>query len=389
LPAIIILGVVTSFEDIKLGKIRNRHLVWALAYGVLANIILFVYSVINKSVNYAYFFELFTAAIISLILGFILWRSKFWSSGDAKLYFTYSFLLPLSSYNLGYIKFMPSLTILINTFIPLAIISFSKVFINSDFKEKKNVLKSMLKPNSIISYLLFTFSVFWIPQLLGYLGINFSVVEVMLLAALFSSAVNKIFQKKVIFIMIIISAARLFLDRSVYSLQFLKSFLIFSVLFMILRNFLVELGKKALSYSVKVENLKEGMILADKFYEEKGIYMIEQKNAFDRFAQNRNYFKMNGDGLSKEDILKINQLIAKKKINFKEVNVAKVTPFAHYMFFGVLLTLLFNGNVFSALFNFSYFIKNHLIDSLFILLISVVIGCSAFLICRKPLKAHT
>ena len=51
LPFIIALGLITSYDDIKKGKIYNKYIVASLIIGLLINIILYFLNII-KSVRY-------------------------------------------------------------------------------------------------------------------------------------------------------------------------------------------------------------------------------------------------------------------------------------------------------------------------------------------------
>ena len=53
--------------------------------------------------------------------------------------------------------------------------------------------------------------------------------------------------------------------------------------------------------------------------------------------------------LTEEDIEKIQNLYKKGKIKFKTIKIAKTVPFAPFMFLGVLLTYILQGNIFSYL----------------------------------------
>jgi len=88
LPMILFLGAVTSYEDIKQGKIRNKWILIAFAYALLANILIF-WVLANspaQAPRLAYFIELGITVAISLLLGFIMWWIGLWTAGDAKLF---------------------------------------------------------------------------------------------------------------------------------------------------------------------------------------------------------------------------------------------------------------------------------------------------------------
>ena len=57
LPMILLLGIVTSYEDIKFGKIRNKWIILALAYSIAANIALFSLKYYDTDYNNSTFFK--------------------------------------------------------------------------------------------------------------------------------------------------------------------------------------------------------------------------------------------------------------------------------------------------------------------------------------------
>ena len=69
------------------------------------------------SIRTGYFNELILSVFFALFAGFIMWYVGLWTAGDAKLFVAYTAIVPLSVYNYGYIKYFPSMTILINTFV--------------------------------------------------------------------------------------------------------------------------------------------------------------------------------------------------------------------------------------------------------------------------------
>ena len=381
LPAIIALGIITSYEDLKYGKIRNKYIIIALIYALIVNLGFIMYlEIMGGEINYYYVGELISSILLSLMLGFFIWYSRFWTAGDAKLYISYTALMPLSVYNFGYIKYMPSLTILINTFIPLSLLYSVKILSKTSFKAKKVVFKEIFRIKSFFTYLIFIFVILWIPKLLVYhLNIEISFIEVMVIVLLFSSFLRILFKKNILIILIIICILRLVLDRSIYSSQFLKEFALFLLILIVFKTFFVELGKIVFSEKVKVKNLKKGMVLLDKIYKDKSNYKIERKNVSEKrmrtknTPKQRNYvFKQTGDGLTKQDIKKIKKLYTQKKLNFSNLSINKITPFAHYMFIGVLITLFFRGNFLSTLSSLDYFIKEF-IGTLPTLTVTIVI----------------
>ena len=118
LPFILFLGIITTYEDIRFGKIRNRWTITAIAYSLLAYSFIIIYNLINSALNHIYLLELSVNFIFAILVGYGLWHFRIWSAGDGKLFISFAFLLPLSIYQYGYQPFIPSITLLINIFAP-------------------------------------------------------------------------------------------------------------------------------------------------------------------------------------------------------------------------------------------------------------------------------
>jgi hypothetical protein len=115
---IIFLGLKTSYEDFRFGKIRNF---WIL-FGIIASFLVTATEIIaamqgkplvisNYLALYGYNF------LIALGVGYLLWNFGLVSAGIAKLFMMYAVLVPLSTYDTVYISVFPSSALLVNTFI--------------------------------------------------------------------------------------------------------------------------------------------------------------------------------------------------------------------------------------------------------------------------------
>jgi prepilin peptidase CpaA len=87
-----IIGIASSYTDIYERKIRNRHLLIITCLALLAYIVFFYTGTLKFSLN------LFLNPLMGLLIGFILYLSGLWKAGDAKLFATYSLLLPVNHY---------------------------------------------------------------------------------------------------------------------------------------------------------------------------------------------------------------------------------------------------------------------------------------------------
>lgn len=141
LPFLFYIGVITSYQDFKEGKIRNKWIVIGLIYGIAMLVVLAFWNLIAESamnfyythieyraigdslqiitIRWDYFWKVFLNCTIALIVGYAFWCFNLWSAGDAKLFLLFSLLLPLKYYQDAAFPYFPSLSLLINTFIPI------------------------------------------------------------------------------------------------------------------------------------------------------------------------------------------------------------------------------------------------------------------------------
>ena len=114
-----LLGGITSYTDIRYGKIKNIHLLLGLIYSICLYSFLIVYSTygIHQPGNLKYLFNLFLNGSFAFLCGYLLWRFDLWAAGDAKLFSLFAFLIPLEFYSRSYISLFPSATLLIDAFL--------------------------------------------------------------------------------------------------------------------------------------------------------------------------------------------------------------------------------------------------------------------------------
>ena len=129
---LLLIGIITSYSDIKYGKIRNIHLISGLLYVFFLYLFLLFYSyfVIHQPSNLKYLVDLIINGSISFFIVYLLWYFNLWAAGDAKLFFIYSLLIPLEYYSKNYAPFFPSSTLLVDTFLFICLSFFLKIFIN-------------------------------------------------------------------------------------------------------------------------------------------------------------------------------------------------------------------------------------------------------------------
>lgn len=353
LPMILFLGIVTSYQDIKIGKIRNKWILWAVYYSVLVNIIITIFYFLNGTeIRSAYFIELGLTVLLSLTMGVIIWLAGLWTAGDAKLFFAFSILLPLEIYKYGHIPFLSSANILINTFTPIFIfLAFSLLF-KTSLKQKIFHLKKSFEPKQIFQLFVFLFAFFWVIELVGKifnLSLNYfsSIIFLLLLIILLERALKS----KLFSVVLIIAISRIFFDASSYTPEHLKFLFFIWMSFILLRFFFLYLGFNFLTKQVDINLLKSEMVPAERIYVENKNYKKESIMHFGFFShtpektKKKNYlFDVTAKGLTKMDVQKLKKL--EKKLGFEHLRIHQTLSFAPFMFAGVLLTILFQGNLF-------------------------------------------
>ncbi|MBN2112444.1 hypothetical protein JW707_05090 [Candidatus Woesearchaeota archaeon] len=377
LPGILYLGIITSYTDIKYGKIKNRDIVIGICYAFAVYLGFIIYSLITKQgINYTYFLELCTNTFFALAIAFGLWYFKLWSAGDGKLFFAFALLVPFEVYQYGKYDWIPSLTLLFNVFIiglfAMLLLILKNARINDYAKMLKTFFKNFFGPVRLAKSAVSLFAMFWLIDIVfSYLGWEgnrvlkylFTFLILSLIPALTSTfpAGNKKFQIEYIELYIFgaVSVVRLVIDKSVYSSSFLVEFIMMLIIWRIFRSLmrhgLSSLSKDVFSKEISVKKLKPGMILSDKITKVKKLSKDEIKKVKDKemifvtkgnasyilggYKSAKEYIDVESEGLEKEHIEKI------RKTGLKKVRISTTLPFAPLLFMGVLATLLIKGNI--------------------------------------------
>src|SRR3989338_1553353 len=154
IPMILLLGIVTSYEDIKIGKIRNKWIILALAYSIAANIALFSL----KYYDADYLTKFLINSLLSLAVGFLIWHLNLWSAADAKLFFAFTALMPIYK-PYSYFFFISFLS---NAFIPISIVFFMYMLFKTTTKKKLFYFKKTFNAKTIFDIIFFIFGFLWI-----------------------------------------------------------------------------------------------------------------------------------------------------------------------------------------------------------------------------------
>lgn len=340
MPGIFALGIITSYEDIKYGKIRNKWVLGSLIYAVLVYGVLIVFLLLQNDINAHYLIELGTNFLFSIAVGFGLWYINVWTAGDGKLFVAYSALLPLSVYVHGYQEWIPSFVLLANIFVIglvfMVFLIFYKLKTRYIKKACLSIVKDFFSAKEIFKSIVSLFAIFWIIDILFKLtGLGSNYILRLFLTMFIFLNIIKWLGKSSVYVMLAITIARLILDKSVYSLSFLIDFLVLIFVWKLIRGFLSgsvsELGKEIFTKEVKVSELKPGMVLSES---------ARRKEAKDILSE--------AEGLTTEQIVQI------RKNDIKKIRISQTIPFAPLMFLGVIITVVAKGNILIFIKNLIY-----------------------------------
>ncbi len=310
---VVLLGAITTYEDIKFSKIRNKWVFSAIVVSLIIILIRFLLgNYLGLLPNPIYYTTLFTNILFAILLGYLFFELNLWSPADAKLFIAFSALVPLSIYQFGNIDYFPSFVILINTFTPVFVYYAFYVLLKSNTKQKKDCFRKAFETKALIGLVLLVFGFSWLVRnLLALIKIpNYFFISIIAIFLLFY--VIERFGWDKLKIGLLFSLFRLIFDYSnVFTIGFWKDFV---AIFVILLGIIVlkEFGDMVLTRRVNAKDLEPGMAMQTK------------------------------EGLVTLTPNKIKKIIKEDK----RVIIHETLPFAVIIFMGVLITIVCQGNLF-------------------------------------------
>ena len=327
LPAILALGIITSWEDVKEGKIRNKYIAAAILFSIATHTIL----ILAKLIPAQYALTAFLNLLGALIFAIIIWSAGLWKPGDAKLYAAYITLIPLTIYRHSTAN-IPIFEILINTITPLFIYLMITLLLKTQTKQKWKALKNAFNVKRIGLTVLAVFSIGWLIQMLfGYLGIVQNYIYNLLAIIILFKIMEKVFKEQTTPLLAITAITRIALQTDyVLRYSFLLEFVVTVAVFVLVVTAISELGE---SFTKKkhLDELEEGDLLSTK-------YMIDLKKkglSLDKTT-----------GLTKDNLKNIKHASKINIIKYTSFTVYQTIPFAPFLFAGSIITILSEGSVF-------------------------------------------
>jgi hypothetical protein len=295
LPVFFLIGLIASYEDFRYGKIKNKWILVGVIWFLVIYLFLITWNFVGPfltnqyythikhlaldaprpvfSVNFSFLFKTLINSLCAFLAAFLMWRAGAWSAGDAKLFFVFSLLIPISFYWKSFLPIFPSFALLINTFIPLMLLwvlwsflYFLKYIIfhfanfkNIVFKKKKQDKKTRMKSlKSRGSFLLGFLGIFLFVRLFYepaklYFSINLLTLQMIIIPVLviYSGKLAKWFEKPIVvksvvsamlifFLLGLVFAPELTIKTLIESAQMMLVFIIVLTIFSKLINFYIE-----------------------------------------------------------------------------------------------------------------------------------------------------
>lgn len=343
-------GLVSTYWDVKKGIIKNKLIMIMLitaAFVHLSNLLI-TPSLFNLLPNFVLNMG------FSILVGMLLWAISIWPAGDAKLFIAFSSLIPLGLFGNLDSPFV-SFDFLINTFVPVFFAMFIFLIIKSERSAIKKSLEFTFNPYNMFMVFIVVVGFLWfILKGVAFLGILLNYFIIIIILFVIMEISNKIVPVNMEYVYVFLVVLRLVVDyRNVFTLGYLYELLSIIFAFVIVRYFIIDLGFRGFTVPKKIKDLKPGMCLAegiaesrekDVNYEKKRIVFFSLPQAMMEKRRVKFIHRVSFDGLTKRDVEKIKKLRKEGKIPFNEIMVHVSTPFAVFLFMGIVLTILLQTN---------------------------------------------
>lgn len=284
-----------------------------------------------------------------ILLAVIIWLAGLWSAADAKLFIAIIFLFPVTFYE-NAIGHFPGFSLFINFSIPLFLFLFLHTLLKTSWEEKKQALILHLKLPVIFRLVLIVTALYFLAFLASRF-FNLRLEYLLWLILLFT--LLWFIEQKLKIKMEYFCGFLLFLTAVFFQSFFtLKTFIFISILSpsVFLLICLISLATPLYTQPIKINNLREGMVLAEMVIKKGENYTKRPINfiTFLSLLRERSRFKpvfgYNPDGLGPEGVKRIKSLYGNNLLKFDEIKVSKTFPFAPILFSAGLLTYFFKGS---------------------------------------------
>jgi len=334
------LGFYVSYEDLKYGVIRNKHILMIFLLGMFFQLI--------SEVLYTNFLQMITTFGYGFFIGFLFWWLGLWPAGDAKFFTVLLLFLPVGLYS----SFNLIFNYLVNIFVPIFLFMMIVLFIKSKSKLIKEAVKYSFEPYKLFTLITMFLGFVWFTiKFMTFIGITgdffITILVLFIVYELFYAVLT--FESELFFVGC--AVLRIILDyNNIFTFNFIYNFFSTIFVFVFFRFFVLYLGYHTYTKYVKISDLRPGMSLAEGIVSKNKEYQKISflTSSFIEFLMQRKYkFVHNLDNLTKEDVALLNKLKKEKKLPFDSVLVSQRQHFAFFILLGFLLTLILKQNFIS------------------------------------------
>ncbi len=328
-----LLGTISSYTDIKNGKILNM-LVFPMVFAAILLAFLSQAHLLLFSLN----------ALLAFMFGFSLYLARLWSAADSKLFLAFALLFPLGLYPKNFV-FFPAFSLLLNSFVPAFVVLFGLSLFRTTVQEKADALKSALRPQQLLSLAIILFAFYWLLfYLFSLVALPLDFFLIVILLFLLVSAMEKVLPRKMVVVSALLAALFALLNlKELFQPNFWIFFSLILIMIVFLRFFTLYLGFFAFGKRAEINDLKPGAVLLEGVYEKNGL--LEKKRLFFPSLINAlqdiktNYlFDLSAKGLTAENIAFLQKKNKEGKVRFHSLLTQETLPFAPLLFLGTLLT---------------------------------------------------
>lgn len=340
---VLIFCIYASYYDIKYKKIKNSIIILILLVGLFGHLFLII-----QGLPLLIFFS---TTLGALLIGIFLWYNNVWSAGDSKLYWSISTALPVTIYKYFYSPFFLEVEILMNTLIPISIILLVFLLLKTNKKQIKNSIKQIINLDYIKSFFINFFAFYTLAYLIfSFLKIPYNYFLMIFSIGIIFIFFERIFRKKYKKYLLYSLCGIMILLILSNSISLISIFLI-AIAFVILTIF-INISFEQFCKKIKINNLKEGMVSAENVFLFNEKFIKEKINIFfSSIPKNKVLIDTSPKGITKQQIKMLKYYKKIGKIKFDNILIQEPLPFAPLIFVGVVLTLIFHGNVLIQLFS--------------------------------------
>ncbi|MEW6200778.1 MAG: hypothetical protein AB1546_02300 [bacterium] len=387
IPLLLWFGYLSSFADIKTGRIPNRQIMLGLKIGLAWHASYMGYLMwVSRTALFPegmaavgeYCGDVAMNTAIALAISFLMWWMHLWAAGDAKLFTVFSFLIPVMFYEKFYVKIFPSFALLYNVFlVALMVVAgdfLYKLVLMAVRRKREGDLMKIVRESlsrgaiservfsnwrTILRWMVGLVFSFLITSLIRKYAstllvksmsfqftidlenIAFNETILILLLFLFFKPLSKLYENMIVYYTTIFCILGYVLFSAIFlrSGQVLSEIAHFgglSVIIIVFRRVYDYYAERVNVREIKREDLHENLILSKK--ERMRLQQENVKILGDDFEP------FYADGLTQEQVEKIKALEKKETIE-----VSGTIPFAPCIFGGAMATLLTRGLLFSTL----------------------------------------